>query len=91
MVCQQHITNGDDMNLIHFQGKRIKDLNAVGIGGLLFSNHTHTGGFTRWSPQPAYPIDYRSILANEIVIETDAKDPKVNTRIAQESIKLNHQ
>ena len=69
------------MSLIQAQQKRIEDLRRIGLGGLLFANHTPSGGFTRWSLEPSYPIDYRSILANEIIVETDSHDTEENKRI----------
>lgn len=63
------------------QREHIGQLRRVGVGAMLFANHTPGGGFTRWTPEPNYPIDYRSVLTNEIVYEADAPTPGDNARI----------
>ncbi|MFQ6114274.1 MAG: hypothetical protein ACE5NG_09325 [bacterium] len=65
------------------QKQRIETLKQIGIGRLFFANHTQSGGFTKWLPFPNFPIDYRSIFANEIIVEADA-DTKTNQRLIQQ-------
>ena len=65
------------------QQAHIEHLRTIGLGGLLFANHTTTGGFSHWTSEPRYPVDYRSIFANEIVIEADAPDAEENARITR--------
>jgi hypothetical protein len=64
------------------QKQWIEFLKGVGIGRLFFANHTQSGGFTKWLSTLNFPIDYRTIFANEIIIEADA-DTKTNQRLIQ--------
>lgn len=63
------------------QEVHLKHLKKIGLGRMLFANHTPGGGFTCWTPEPRYPIDYRSIFTNEIVIEPDSSSIEENAKI----------
>jgi hypothetical protein len=69
------------MTLKELQEVHIGHLKKTGLGRLFFANHTPGGGFTHWTHEPRYPIDYRSIFSNEIVIEPDSPSVEENARI----------
>lgn len=68
------------MTLKERQEVHIGHLRKIGLGRLFFANHTAGGGFTCWTSEPRYPIDYRSIFTNEIVIEPDSPSAEENAR-----------